>query len=95
MNIQLQPISLMHIPSTRVTAAEASPRTVTRRVSHVQAVRDVMGVCVDDEIQALPRTEREKLLAGASLPLQISVDHSLAMKSNLSISWNKLRILRR
>ena len=67
---------------------------MTRRVSHVQAVREVMGVSVDDEIKALSRTEREKLLAGVSLPLEISVDHSLAMKSNLSISWNKLRTLR-
>ena len=85
----------MHVPSTRVTAAEASPTTVTRRVSHIQAVRDVVGVSVDDEIRALPKTEREKLLAGVALPIEISVEHSLAMKSNLSVSWYKLRILRR
>ena len=94
MYFQLQPISLMQVPSNRATAADASVRTVTRRMSHVQAVREVMGVSVDDEIKALSRTEREKLLAGISLPLEISVDHSLAMKSNLSISWNKLRTLR-
>ena len=77
-----------------MTAAEASPRTVGRRLTHVQAVRKAVGITVDDEIKAMSKAEREQLLAGVSLPLEISVDHSLAMKSNLGISWNKLRVLR-
>ena len=48
-----------------------------------------------DEVKALPKAARQDLLNEASLPLEIPADHALAMKANLSISWNKLRTLRR
>ena len=41
---------------------------------------------VDDEIKAMSKAEREQVLVRVSLPLEISVDHSLAVKSNLGIS---------
>ena len=38
---------------------------------------------------------REAILGEASLPIQIPVDHGLAMKSDLQLSWNKMRTIRR
>ena len=47
------------------------------------------------EIKALTTVERETLLQDAQLPIIIPTDHALAMKADLGIPWNKLRILRR
>ena len=47
------------------------------------------------EIKALTTAERESLLQNAQLPIVIPTDHALAMKADLGIPWNKLRILRR
>ena len=38
---------------------------------------------------------REAILGEASLPIQIPVDHGLAMKSDLQLSWNKMRTILR
>lgn len=61
----------------------------------MQEVRGALSVDLAEEVRALPKTMRQKLLSEASLPLEIPADHALAMKANLSISWNKLRSLRR
>ena len=36
---------------------------------------------------------REAILGEASLPIQIPLDHGLAMKSDLQLSWNKMRTI--
>ena len=54
-----------------------------------------MLVDLGEELRALPRKERGYLLKGATLPIEIPPEHSLAMKGNLALSWNKLRSLRR
>ena len=41
------------------------------------------------------KESREAILGEASLPIQIPVDHGLAMKSDLQLSWNKMRTIRR
>lgn len=48
-----------------------------------------------DEVKALSKAERESLLREAQLPLLIPTDHALAMKADLALPWNKLRVLRR
>ena len=47
------------------------------------------------EIKSLSKSEREDLHQQACLPVVIPPDHALAMKADLGIPWNKLRILRR
>lgn len=47
------------------------------------------------EVKALSKEERESILQEAQLPIFIPTDHALAMKADLSLPWNKLRILRR
>ncbi len=81
--------------SNRVATTEASSRTLQRRVLQVQNLWDMLGVGLEEELKALPKKERQKLLEGVALPIQIPPDHCLAIKANLSISWNKLRTLRR
>ncbi len=46
------------------------------------------------EIKQLSKCEREELVKAANLPVvAIPPNHALAMKENLSIPWNKFRIL--
>jgi len=85
----------MPVPTNRVDASEASTRTIQRRVQQVRTLRDHLGVGLEQELRALPMGERQELLKEVALPIQIPPDHCLAMKANLSISWNKLRTLRR
>lgn len=47
------------------------------------------------EIRCLSKEERQQLLHGAGLPVVIPTDHALAMKADLSLSWEKLRVIRR
>ncbi len=48
------------------------------------------------EIKKLSKSEREELVRAANLPVVvIPPNHAHAMKPNLSIPWNKFRILRR
>lgn len=47
------------------------------------------------EIRHLTKAEREKLLYENGFTLEIPAEKGLAMKAELSIPWNKLRIIRR
>lgn len=76
-------------------ASDASHKTVKRRVDKVKDMRETVNLEVEDEIRALSSEKRQALLKETSLPLVVPIDHSLAIKSSLSISWNKLRKLRR
>ena len=50
---------------------------------------------MQSKIKSLNKEEREDLLKEASLPIKIPTEHVLAIKSDLALSWNKLRIVRR
>ena len=74
---------------SNVSTSEACPRTVQHRVQQVQGLRETLGVGLVQELRVL-----SKLLQEASLPIEIPAHHSLAIKANLALSWNKLRTLR-
>ena len=80
--------------TSRVATPEACSRTVQHRVQQVQNLRQTLGVDLEEELRVLPENERQELLRGTALSIEICL-HSLALKTNLSISWNKLRTLRR
>lgn len=48
-----------------------------------------------EEIRQLTKMERQKLLHDAGFTLDIPPEHGLAMKADLCIPWNKLRVLKR
>ena len=83
----------MTVSSVRVPTSEASPKTVQRRVDNIREARESLGVCLEEEVRALSRESRQELLIETALPIEIPPEHTLAMKANLSISWNKLRTL--
>ena len=66
-------------------------QTVDEVLSRLEAV----GLRLEKELRALPKSKRQDLLRDIALPIEIPPDHSLAMKANLSISWSNLHTLRR
>ena len=57
--------------------------------------KDDSTVQLQREIQVMPREERKQLLKEANFEAEIPPDHGLAMKADLCLLWNKLRVLRR
>ena len=77
-----------------VSISEACPHTVQCHVRQVQGLRETLGVGLEQELRVPSKCERQKLLQEVSLPIEIPADHSLAIKANLVLSWNKLHTLR-
>lgn len=50
---------------------------------------------LQEEIKHLSKEERQDLLKKAGFTLEVSPEQGLAMKADLGIPWNKLRIIRR
>ena len=50
---------------------------------------------LQEEMKHLNKQERQQLLLDAGFTLDISPEQGLAMKADLGIPWNKLRVLRR
>ena len=93
-------MSLISIPSCRVHSSAASSKTVQRRSHIIQDVRNVVSGAdtveqLQSEVRCLSNDQRKEVLKGAKLPIIIPPDHALAMKADLAIPWNKLRIIRR
>ncbi len=83
-----------------MTTSDASDRTIARRNKTLDRVREIVS-CGDsasqmkEEIKHLTKTERQELLHNAGFTLDIPAEQGLAMKADLGLPWNKLRILRR
>ena len=84
----------MAVTQQNNTQTAPTSKTVRRRLKEVEVARSTIGIDLEDEVKALPKQERQKLLQDA-LPLEIPPEHALAMKTSLGISWTKLRTLRR
>ena len=50
---------------------------------------------LSDEIASLSQEERQQLIAAKDFCQPISAADTLAMKADLVVPWNKLRIMRR
>ena len=90
----------MQVTGCRVSSSKASARTLKRRTETISKVRSVISGGdnmrqLASEVKSLTKAEREELLGDAQLPVVIPTDQALAMKADLAIPWNKLRILRR
>lgn len=95
-----QPLTMVRVANSRVPSSEASRWTLKRRTNTIAKVRSIesagdSSAQLASEIKSLSKEEREQLLSEAQLPIYIPPDHALALKSDLSIPWNKLRTLAR
>ena len=95
-----QPRTLAPLPNPRVPSSKASRWTLGRRTKRIGKVRTCSSRGEDaaqmaHEVKSLSKEEREKLLSDAQLPIHIPCNEALALKTDLSIPWNKLRVLRR
>lgn len=90
----------MPVVQCRVSSSAASSKTLRNRSHQLEQVRATVSggsssSQLQDEIAHLAKEDREALLSEAALPIAIPTDHSLAMKSDLQIPWNKMRAIRR
>ena len=86
--------------SPQATTSTSSSRTVRRRSHEIANLRKIVSkddsvVQLQREIQVMPRDERRQLMKEANFDVEIPPDHGLAMKADLCLPWNKLRVLRR
>ena len=87
------------MPTPQIPSSHASRKTLQRRSQELADVRSFISgnsssAQFESELQEQPAEEREKLVTSIS-SIHISVEHSLAMKADLQIPWNKLRLMRR
>ena len=82
----------MPVHSKRVATAEASSKTVQRRLQQLRGTRSALRIELEDEMRALPKERRQQLLQEVGLPLEIPAENGLAMKAT---PFHGTRILRR
>lgn len=93
----------MRITTPAVDSSIASKWTLRRRSGEIEAFRNFLSmgspsVQLEDEVKMLTKQGRESLLdsvMGYESGVAIPADDVLAMKADLSLTWKKLRVLRR
>ena len=83
-----------------MSTAQASSKTIRRRSKEIALVRDTVSggagaLQLEDEVAALSREQRQRLLTSEDFRVEISAEDSLAMKADLVLPWNKIRVMRR
>ena len=78
-------------------SGEASARTLHRRSNELQSIRttiskDASTVQFEAEVKALSQ-EQQQVLKSAGITIDIPPEQGLAMKADLAIPWNRLRII--
>ena len=90
----------MPAPQSQVRSSEACSKILQLRSHCLSSIREAVSggnstTQLQSEIRCLSKEERQQLLHKADLPVVIPMDHALAMKADLSLSWDKLRIIKR
>eukprot|EP00731_Ephydatia_muelleri_P031131 Em0022g645a len=80
--------------------SKASSKTLCRYRKKVQKVRHVLTsddptILLREEIRSLSKNEKNSLLKDAGITLDISPEQGLAIKADLTLPWNKIRMIRR
>ncbi len=90
----------MQVPAGRIETSGACAKTVINRTRTLSAVREIAS-CGDStsqlsaEVMAMSKGDRQNHLHQAQLPISVPATDALAMKADLALPWNKLRVLRR
>ena len=89
----------MKVTKGRLGSDEASSKTIHTRCQEMESVRDLVSSGTSPqqlaEVRVLSSDERQKLLTDAGFSIEIAANKGLAMKADLGIPWNKLRVIRR
>ncbi len=83
-----------------IPSGVCSGETVRRRSNEITRIRESLSVGdttiqMGNEIKLIPKEERDILMKEAHFTVTISPEQGLAMKADLNIPWNKLRVMRR
>ena len=95
---KLELLTLVPVVQCRVSSSAASSKTLRNRSHQLEQVTVSGGSSssqLQDQIAHLAKEDREALLNEDALPIAIPTDHSLAVKSDLQIPWNKMQAIRR
>jgi hypothetical protein len=98
--LKLKPLNLMKVTKSMVSSSKCSRETIRRRSNELSKIRSqiAMGdstIQFNNELKQLPIEERKILMKEANFTISIPPEQGLAMKADLNIPWNKLRIMRR
>ena len=91
----------MKVTSPQVDSSQCTRKTVKRRSQELANIRDAISggqpmTQLQSEVLMLPTEEKKKkLMREVNFTINIPPECGLAMKADLSIPWNKLRVLRR
>lgn len=90
----------MHITQARTPTKTASARTIKRRCTQMQAIREMVSqeessALLRRELDYLDTSDRQILLQEAGIVSTIGPGEALAIKAGLGMPWSKLRVLRR
>ena len=95
-----QPLKIVKITSPR--GESCSERTTRRRVHEMSQCRAVITSSISSsssllerEITTLAKAERQALLQGAGVVVNIPPEEGLAMKADLALPWSRMRDIRR
>ena len=90
----------MHVTNSKRPISKASSKTLRRYRKQVQKVRHVLTsddptILLREEIRSLSKNEKNNLLKDAGITLDISPEQGLAIKADLTLPWNNIRMIRR
>ena len=90
----------MRVPKASAPTTEVSTKTAARRTKAMSKVREVVSAGDSSrqlqlEVKQLPLEERQQLLRGSGFLSSVPVGEGLAMKCDVGLPWNKLRVLRK
>ncbi len=90
----------MKVTNSAIPSSKSSEETKRRRTQEISRIRDRLSVGDAKEqkiaeMKSLSKKERNDLMKEANFQITIPPEQGLAMKADLCLPWNKLRVMRR
>lgn len=98
--LPIQPITLAKVTLPTVSSDEASMKTLRRRSGELEVHRSTISkgasvVQLRSEVKSLSNEDRQALLEGLEFKIQLPAITGLALKTDLSLPWSKMRTMKR
>eukprot|EP00731_Ephydatia_muelleri_P024162 Em0016g433a len=93
-------VELALITQPRAAVRQLSKHSRKHRVNEMSSTRAILSaesstVMFETELKSLDRKEKERLLKSAGITKGMTPEQGLALKADLGLPWNRLRMLRR